>query len=89
MPQASMMEVDNSTAEGSDINSGCHVLYIDIRGVVDKMWVRADYISSNLPRHSTLNYIDTCRPSGYSFRPTKRHCSQYYIIYTTSPTPSR
>ena len=35
------MEVDDSTAD--DISSRCYVLDIGIRGVEDKIWVRADY----------------------------------------------
>jgi hypothetical protein len=38
------MEVDDSTTEGTGINSRCCVLDIDIRGVEDKIWFRADYI---------------------------------------------
>ena len=36
------MEIDDSTAE--DIDPRCYVLDIDIRGVEDKIWIRADYI---------------------------------------------
>ena len=35
------MEVDDSTA---DISPRCYILDIGIRGVEDKIWVRADYI---------------------------------------------
>jgi hypothetical protein len=39
------MEVDDSTADGNEINPRCYVLDIGIRGVEDgKIWVRADYI---------------------------------------------
>ena len=36
------IEVDDSTAD--EISSRCYVLDIGIRGVEDKIWVRADYI---------------------------------------------
>ena len=38
------MEVDDSTADGHEISQRCYVLDIGIRGVEDKIWVRADYI---------------------------------------------
>jgi len=38
------MEVDDSTADGHEISPRCYVLDIGIRGVEDKIWVRADYI---------------------------------------------
>jgi hypothetical protein len=38
------MDVDGSAAEDDDIIPACYVLDISIRGVEDKIWVRADYI---------------------------------------------
>ena len=45
-PLSDNMEVDDSTADGNgdEINPHCYVLEIDIPGVEDKIWVRADYI---------------------------------------------
>ena len=38
------MEVDDVTADGHEISPRCYVLDIGIRGVEDKIWIRADYI---------------------------------------------
>ncbi|KAM6496569.1 hypothetical protein JOM56_007042 [Amanita muscaria] len=38
------MEINDSTAEDDDIDPSCYVLDIDIQGIEDKIWVRAEYI---------------------------------------------
>jgi hypothetical protein len=38
------MEVEDSTADDHEISPRCYVLDIGIRGVEDKIWVRAEYI---------------------------------------------
>ena len=38
------IEIDHSTAVEDDINAGCYILDIDIPGIKEKIWVRADYI---------------------------------------------
>jgi hypothetical protein len=38
------MEVEDSTADDHEISPRCYVLDIGIRGLEDKIWVRAEYI---------------------------------------------